>query len=207
MSRRGAPLDRRDDALIDLSAAIASRDADALGRSLRAAAALDEPAAVDEVILQSHLFVGYPVALEAMVKWRGLIHHRGESREPSSPAWAEQGSRTCRMVYGQNYEKLRLNVQALHPDLDRWMVETGYGRVLSRGGLSLAERELCIVGLLAVWDSPRQLHSHIRGALNAGASEDAVQAAIEVAGRYLDAAGARELERLWQRARPASSDV
>ncbi|GIS80694.1 MAG: hypothetical protein CM1200mP14_22600 [Gammaproteobacteria bacterium] len=33
----------------------------------------------------------------------------------------------------------------------------------------LVERELCIVALLAVLDVPKQLYSHLRGALNVGA--------------------------------------
>jgi 4-carboxymuconolactone decarboxylase len=137
---------------------------------------------VDEVILQSHLFVGFPDALEAMVRWRDL----GGSGTPdpypeASELWKPRGERVCSDVYGANYEKLRRNVVSLHPDLDRWMVEGGYGRVIGRPGLDLATRELCIAALLAVWGAPRQLHSHLRGALNAGASPDEVQESVEIA--------------------------
>jgi 4-carboxymuconolactone decarboxylase len=61
------------------------------------------------------------------------------------------------------------------------MVEGGYGRVIGRPGLDLATRELCIAALLAVWGAPRQLHSHLRGALNAGASPDEVKESVEIA--------------------------
>jgi alkylhydroperoxidase/carboxymuconolactone decarboxylase family protein YurZ len=87
----------------------------------------------------------------------------------------------CAEVYGSNYEKLRRNVESLHPDLDRWMVEGGYGRVIGRPGLDLATRELCIAALLVVWGAPRQLHSHLRGALNAGASTDELRESVEIA--------------------------
>ena len=79
------------------------------------------------------------------------------------------------------------------------MVEGGYGRVIGRPGLDLATRELCIAALLAVWDSPRQLHSHLRGALNAGASVADVTRAMEIASRFLDPHPAGRVLELWDR--------
>src|SRR5699024_4730699 len=105
----------------------------------------------------------------------------------------------CARVYGRNYEKLRHNVGRLHPDVDHWMVEGGYGRVIGRPGLDLATRELCIAALLAVWDSPRQLHSHLRGALNAGASPEEVTRAVETARGFLDPARAARVQELWEK--------
>jgi 4-carboxymuconolactone decarboxylase len=104
-------------------------------------------------------------------------------------------------VYGRSYSRLRQAVAALHPDLDRWMVEEGYGRVLGRPGLDLATRELCIAALLAVWDAPRQLHSHLRGARNAGATDAGIGAALEIARELLPAGRAAEVEALWDAVR------
>jgi 4-carboxymuconolactone decarboxylase len=181
------PLDARRAALVNVSAAVASRNPENLEVALRAAlgAVGDTPAAtaeVDEVLLQAHLFVGFPIALEAMLLWREVC-----GRPPAGPLdedpelWAERGPRVCRAVYGANYERLRANVAGIHPDLDRWMVEGGYGRVIGRPEPELALRELCIAALLVVWDAPRQLHSHLRGALNAGATAAELRAAVEVA--------------------------
>lgn len=203
----GAHLSARRDVLVDISAAIGSRRPDHLKRALLRAVGQVDPAAVDEVILQSHLFVGYPVALEAMLRWRSTLHRQPDSGEMEGQEWRARGSENCRIVYGDNYSKLRQNVSALHPDLDRWMVEIGYGRVLSRAGLSLADRELCIVALLAVWDSPRQLHSHIRGALNAGSRRSDVSAAMDAAGRLLVPDRIRELEALWKVAAPPAESI
>lgn len=61
------------------------------------------------------------------------------------------------------------------------MVVEGYGKVLGRPGLALELRELCIVAMLAVLNVPRQLYSHLRGALNAGASRERIEAALETA--------------------------
>ena len=99
----------------------------------------------------------------------------------------------CAAVYGANYAKLRENVRGLHPDVDGWMVTGGYGRVIGRPGLDLKTRELCIAALLAVWKVPRQLHSHLRGALNAGALVEEVDAAVEIACGFLEPDEAAEV--------------
>ncbi|MDP9202809.1 MAG: carboxymuconolactone decarboxylase family protein, partial [Gemmatimonadota bacterium] len=84
--------------------------------------------------------------------------------------WRDRGERTCAIVYGESYEKLRQNVRELHPALDEWIIVDGYGKVLSRPGVDLRTRELCVVAACAVSGQQRQLHSHLHGAFNAGAS-------------------------------------
>lgn len=189
-------------ALVRVAAALATRDDAARDEALRAAAAEADPLAVEEVLLQSHLFVGFPVALEALLRWREL------SGRPAPAAlaegcelWAERGAAVCEAVYAANYPKLRRNVARIHPDFDRWMVEGGYGRVLGRPGADLATRELCVAALLAVWDAPRQLHSHLRGALNAGATPAEVEAAVEIACGHLAVTAAGRVRELWSEVR------
>jgi len=201
------------EALIDLSAAVASRKEEAVERALAFAERFATRAAIEEALLQSHLFVGFPVALEAVALWRRMypaVEPPPRTAEPSS-RWLARGETVCRAVYGANYEKLRGNVSLLHPDLDGWMVDGGYGRVIGREGLDLVTRELCIAALLAVWGSPRQLHSHLRGALNVGAAPEEVTAAVEVACRYLGLSDAMALRSFWERIRgskrPAGASV
>jgi 4-carboxymuconolactone decarboxylase len=172
--------------LVRLSASLATRDPAAIRASMEAALDAD-PVAVEEVLLQSHLFVGFPDALNALGLWREI------SERPASPSlgedpreWDGRGAEVCATVYGANYQKLRANVHSLHPDVDGWMATGGYGRVIGRPGLDLAARELCIAALLAVWNVPRQLHSHLRGALNAGASKEQVMDAIKMACAFID---------------------
>ncbi len=57
------------------------------------------------------------------------------------------------------------------PELSDWMIDEGYGKVLSRPGPTELEREIASVVFLAISDHPVQLYSHIRGAKNLGASE------------------------------------
>lgn len=188
-------------ALIALSAALAARDPEGLEGALDGAAAAADGEAAEEVLLQSYLFLGYPVALNALARWREV-----SGRDPGPPShdragWQDRGRRVCSAVYGGQYDGLRANVRRLHPDMERWMVEEGYGKVLGRPGLPLVDRELCIVALLAVLDVPRQLHSHLRGALNVGASVEAVEETLEVAEGYSEAAAAERARRTWETVR------
>lgn len=190
------------EALIALSAALATRDRARVAEAARRAAVEADPAAVEEMLLQSHLFVGFPDALAALALWR-----EASGRPAPAPlaegceGWTERGERVCAAVYGANYPRLRANVAAVHPEMDRWMVEGGYGRVLGRPGLDLAMRELCVAALLAVWNTPRQLHSHLRGALNAGASPAEVDRAVEIACEYLDGPASERVRELWSEVR------
>lgn len=191
-------LDPAREALVALAAALATRDAAVVRQAVRRAAAEADPDAAEEVLLQSHLFVGFPDALTALAAWREASGRPAPaSLGEGCEGWIGRGERVCAEVYGANYPKLRANVASVHPEMDRWMVEGGYGRVIGRPGLDLATRELCIAALLAVWNTPRQLHSHLRGALNAGASADEVDAAVEVACGFLDGEAAGRVRGLW----------
>ena len=204
-------------ALVRLSAALG------LGNPGRVRAALTEcgdlapPREVEEVILQAYLFVGFPRVLDAMRAWRdtepGRTARVGRAdRERMVPSrgteeWERRGEELCRVVYGDAYRKLRGNVRRLHPDLDRWMIEEGYGKVLSRPGLDVRDRELCIVALLAVQDQEPQLHSHLRGVLRVGASESEVKATLQVAKEEGgDPERAERVGRLWDRVRRRSDE-
>lgn len=195
-------------ALLRVAAALGTRDAAAVRRALEAARATADATAVEEVILQSHLFVGFPDALNALGMWRevsGLPAPPASGEDPAG--WEARGERVCEAVYGANYRKLRENVRALHPDFEGWMVAGGYGRVIGRPGLELATRELCIAALLAVWNVPRQLHSHLRGALNAGASVAEVDEAVELACSFVGDDAAGRVRALWGEIRAKAGGV
>jgi 4-carboxymuconolactone decarboxylase len=168
-------------ALVRVSAAIGRGDREAVAGALEDAVRVAPPDEIEEVLLQSHLFAGYPAMLQAIGAWR-VIRPDAAVDEAEDPAsWPARGERVCSTIYAGQYERLRANVQRMHPALDRWMISDGYGRVLGRPGLSLVVRELCIVALLCAQDVPEQLYAHLRGALNAGATEDAVEEAVSLA--------------------------
>jgi 4-carboxymuconolactone decarboxylase len=158
------------------------------------------PMWVEELLLQTYLFAGFPRALNAMREWR-RVHP--EPIVGNEPVDLEQrradGVATCSAVYGTSYERLRDNIRALHPLLDDWMITEGYGKVLSRPGLDLPRRELCIVAVCAADHQDRQLHSHLRGALNVGVAPSVVTAAIEAIADLLGAARTQSVRLLWAR--------
>ena len=169
-------------ALVGLSAALGLGLPESVARRLAEAGEQAAPSAVEEAILQSYLFVGFPGALNALVEWRKLRPEQAPRIEGSHPEqWVVRGEHVCREVYGTAYDGLRYNVASLHPDVDLWMLMEGYGKVIGRPGLELAVRELCIVAILAVQHAPRQLHSHLRGALQAGAGAERVEEALHEA--------------------------
>lgn len=136
---------------------------------------------IEELLLQTYLFAGFPRALNAFREWRRFVPVPQETVAPTPDVktWFERGTATCRAVYGAMYDKLRNNIDALHPALDSWMIVEGYGKVLSRPGLDLPRRELCIVAACAASGQDRQLHSHLHGALNVGVSPGAVRDALD----------------------------
>jgi 4-carboxymuconolactone decarboxylase len=141
-----------------------------------------DPVAVEEIILQSYLFAGFPRALNAARAWRAASGRPAPDEDvdvPDLDLWRKRGEATCAIVYGDHYEKLRRNIRELHPALDDWMIVSGYGKVLSRPGVDLRTRELCVVAACAVSGQQRQLHSHLKGALNAGASAGEISAVLD----------------------------
>lgn len=189
-------------AVVGLSAALARRDADALEAALDVAARDATSVGVEEALLQSYLFLGYPAALNGLARWRRRAPEPALPPAADDPAgWVLRGEAVCERVYAGQYPRLRDNIRALHPDMERWMVVEGYGKVLGRPGLPLAVRELCIIAILAWQDAAPQLHAHLRGALNAGASEAEVDDAIAIAREGLDPAAAEAATAVWQEVR------
>jgi 4-carboxymuconolactone decarboxylase len=199
-----AGLDESTRTLVTLAAAIAQgeeptvreRVADTVARGV-------EPLWVDELLLQSVLMVGWPRTLVAAALWRQAIgtpavNGATDLEYAAHAEWQARGEATCRLIYGDNYRKLRENVAALHPALDQWMVTEGYGRTLSRPGLEPWRRELCVIAQTAVLDTPRQLHSHLRGALNAGASVAQVDAVLTLVNPFLSYDDFKRVKDLWE---------
>ena len=174
-----------------IAGAIAGSDEGTVRAVMTEAKGIDA-AAVDEIILQSYLFAGFPRALNAMRAWRSISGIAAPASESQAGAadleeWRERGLRTCEIVYGDSYEPLRRNIRSLHPTLDEWMIVDGYGKVLSRPGVDLRTRELCIVAACAVAGQQRQLHSHLHGALNAGAGVEEVSATLDAVSDLISA--------------------
>jgi L-asparaginase II/alkylhydroperoxidase/carboxymuconolactone decarboxylase family protein YurZ len=196
-------------ALVRVSGAVASRDAGALERELAAArgSLADETGlrALEEALVQSYLFAGFPAALNALGSWRRLAGGGAPGGEALDADEAQRhlarGEELCRRIYGRQYPALRRNIARLHPDMDRWMIQEGYGKVLARPGLGLQERELCIVALLAVQGAWVQLYSHLRGALAVGALPERVEGALVAVGDLVPPEARAAMWETWERVR------
>src|SRR6058998_2407555 len=196
-SDQRAGLDPPTAALVRVASALAEGKIAVLQQRLAAARAAAVPDLwIEEVLLQSLLVVGYPLALVAFGVWREVSgplpdHGSGHDAELLAhadwEAWAERGAVVCRDVYGRAYHKLLVNLRTLHPALEDLVLVDAYGKVIGRPGLDLKRRELCTVAAVAVLGTaPQQLHSHLRGALNTGATAAEVEGVLALVEPDLD---------------------
>jgi len=112
-------------------------------------------------------------------------------------SWATRGSAVCAAVYGRAYHKLLLNLRALHPALEDLVLVDAYGKVIGRPGLDLKRRELCTVAAVAVLGTAQQLHSHLRGSLNTGATRAEVEAVLALVAADLSPENLRRAREQW----------
>ena len=173
-------LDEPTRALVRLAAALSAGSESEVRVQLQQASTSTPAIWIEELLLQTYLFAGFPRALNGMREWRRLSKDVAapdhDARDASVRA---DGEATCARVYGDMYDRLRVNVRALHPLLDEWMIVEGYGKVLSRPELDLPRRELCIIAACAAAGQDRQLQSHLHGARNTGVSTETVSAALQ----------------------------
>lgn len=194
-------LDPATRALVRVAIRIARGDVVGLKEQMTGLAAAGVPPAwVDELLLQSTLNVGYALALQAFGVWRE-VNPTPETGEPlvhaDWSAWATRGADVCGHVYGRTYHKLLLNLRGLHPALEALVLVDAYGKLIGRPGLDLKRRELCTLAEIAVLDTPRQLHAHLRGALNTGASAEEVDQVLDLLDEEVDRAHAESVWELW----------
>jgi alkylhydroperoxidase/carboxymuconolactone decarboxylase family protein YurZ len=168
------------------SAAIATGDAETQEQVL--AVAVDcgiDGEMLYEVVLQSYLFLGFPRMLTAAESWSKCFRlSSAESKlvpvsNDETSRWFSDGMSLCQRIYGEAFTPLKNRVESMAPEVFRWMIVEGYGKVLSRPGLSLIDRELCIVSSLMVENREQQLYSHLRGALNVDAPLELVETVID----------------------------
>jgi 4-carboxymuconolactone decarboxylase len=157
---------------------------------------------MEELLLQSFLNIGYPLTLAAFAVWREVTGSEpvdgGESLlHGEHGRWARRGEARCAEVYGRTYHKLLLNLRSLHPAVESLVVVDAYGKILGRPGLDPARRELCTLAAITMLPAPRQLHAHLRGALNLGWSKEDVDAVLVFAEQDLDPPRALKVWEQW----------
>jgi 4-carboxymuconolactone decarboxylase len=193
-------LDEGTRALVRLSAALAGGSEDQVRTQLIDASAAAPHTWIEEVLLQTYLFAGFPRALNGMREWRRIAGTQvTDAQGIAVPDRRGAGERTCARVYGDMYDRLRVNIRTLHPLLDDWMIEEGYGKVLSRPGLDLPRRELCIVAACAATAQDRQLQSHLHGCRNTGVPGSVVTDSLDALRGLVPDERRVRAKRLWDR--------
>ncbi|MCE9583238.1 MAG: carboxymuconolactone decarboxylase family protein [Planctomycetes bacterium] len=153
-----------------VTAAIAAGDDKRTERAAKRAKRAGVPAeAIFEAALQTYLFAGYPRGISGLAAVARAVGYAKKPLTKGSVAgWKRRGIKLCRRIYAGSTERMLANMRGLHPALAEWIVWEGYGKVLSRPGLTPAEREACAVASLVALSAWPQLQSHARGALRVG---------------------------------------
>lgn len=129
-----------------------------------------------EALLQTYLFAGFPCALQALMTLSnvtGITHTYSFTYD--TELFDIQGQNTCKEVYGSVYDKLRVTLHQISPELEASMIIEGYGKILSRTELSLIYREIAIVAILRQSGWHTQNISHTRGAQRLGITKDELE--------------------------------
>jgi 4-carboxymuconolactone decarboxylase len=144
------------------------------------------PIEIREAVYQCAPFLGFPKTLNGVAVINEVFTERGiELPLPDQATVAEderfeRGRAIQHPLYG---DAIRGNLAGLPEDLrgvvPRLLTEFCFGDFYTRGGLTLAERELLVLcGLAAIGDTAAQLGPHGRACIQVGNSKTAVVAAL-----------------------------
>jgi len=144
-----------------------------------------------ELFLHLSLLLGYPTMLDCFQMLRTIAPNSviPSSKQENASVIVTRGRNSLRRVYGEALPRLLVNLRSLHPIAPEMIVRDAYGRIISRAGLSLREREIVNVVVLSIQGLYGQLYSHLRGALREGVSSktlrDTINSAARIAGTDL----------------------
>lgn len=87
----------------------------------------------------------------------------------------EQGIKNLKKIDGEAGERVIENLEAIAPDVGRYILEFAFGDIYNNDRLSFREREIItITSLLTQGDTKNQLMVHIHGSLNVGIAEEEI---------------------------------
>lgn len=89
------------------------------------------------------------------------------------------------LIWGDDREAVERRLQRLDPDLAAYVRDFAYGTVYARGTLEPRVQELLAVAMLVALGSPPEIRTHLRGALNVGATERELRETILLAVPFL----------------------
>lgn len=87
----------------------------------------------------------------------------------------EEGLALLAKVDGSGGHEVIENLNAVNPDLGKYIVEYAFGEIYQREGIDLKTREIVtITSLAAMGECTPQLKVHINGALNVGIAKEEI---------------------------------
>ena len=89
------------------------------------------------------------------------------------------------LIFGSQEQRILHRLENLDADLMGYIRDFAYNTVYDRPGLDLKTKELLACALLTSLGSPPELRTHLRGAMNAGATEQEVREALLLCVPYL----------------------
>ncbi|MBL8008219.1 MAG: hypothetical protein JNJ56_11870 [Ignavibacteria bacterium] len=124
-----------------------------------------------ETIIHCYLFCGFPAVIETLKLFKTHFpEFKSEYQGYDILKYNSSGITNCKLVYKNNFKKLIANMMDLSPEMKEWMIIEGYGKVMGRKCLNLKEREFLNLSILSTIFYKNQLHSHLKGCINLGAS-------------------------------------
>lgn len=137
----------------------------------------------EETLLQSVLFCGFPrviTAFEHFCKaWPSAVPPSGGGLPKTEQD--QLGNELFAAIYGKNEAAVRATLSGYHQELHDFVLESAYGRILTRPALTGRSRELIAIAVLAAQDQKRQFAGHARGAMHLGASREELHEALVTA--------------------------
>ncbi len=131
----------------------------------------------EETLLQGVLFFGFPRSVTAfgvLAKvWPSDTHPTGGAVPQGDQA--EAGRTLFDEIYGKNKDSVHAMLMSFHAEFHDFVIESAYGRILSRPGLDPRRRELLAASSLAIMDQRPQFVAHARGALHFGADSETLR--------------------------------
>ena len=179
-----------------LAATVLGREARASGHYTQALIAGASALAVGEIARMAHLFCGFPRAIQGLraldraLRGHGVQLPLQDSSAPHSHASRSlksrsrvadraRGEQLFRRIYREHADAVLAQLDGTIRGFSSWVLEDAYARVLTRAGLTDPQRELLAVAALCALNSPAQLKSHLRGALNVGATLTALRVLLQ----------------------------
>lgn len=97
----------------------------------------------------------------------------------------KKGLKIFKKVYREKAAKTLSVIESYDKELADLLIDTSYGRILSRPALDLKTKELCIVSMLIPQGRTLALKRHINGALNVGVKPEHLREVLVASHLYV----------------------